>query len=160
MAKTGTSVAMAAALLAATTSALAGSAPAAHAITRIVVEHDCFGCATGWSLVLDRDGTATHTVTGNPRHGTEDKVSTGSIGAREFDRLAALLVSRGFFALENEYGDPATADGPWTSVAALRDGVEKKVVSRGEAGPPPLRAITKELTAIKVRLRLPPSPAP
>lgn len=147
--------------LVAATSPRSPSPPAArHGITQIVVEHDCFGCATGWTLVLRSDGTATHTVTGHARHGTMDQVSTASIGAREFERLAALLVSRGFFAMKDEYGDPQTADGPWTSIAAVRGGREKKVVARGQAGPAPLRAIETEIEAVKARLSLSPSPAP
>jgi hypothetical protein len=116
------------------------------------VEHDCFGCATGWTLVLRSDGTATHTVTGNPRHGTVDQVSTGAIGGREFDRLAALLVARGFFTMRDEYADAQTADGAWTSIAALRGGREKKVFDRGQAGPAALRAIETEIEAVKGHL--------
>jgi hypothetical protein len=141
--------------------AAAPSPPAApskapHGISQIVVEHDCFGCATGWSLVLRSDGSATHTVTGNPRHGTIDQVKDGSIGTREFDRLAALLVSRGFFTMKDEYSDPRTADGPWTSIAAVRAGGEKKVFDRGDAGPASLRAIETEIEAVKTRLTLAP----
>jgi len=132
-----------------TTSSPAG---ARHGLTQIVAEHDCFGCATGWTLVLRSDGTATHTLTGNARHGTVDQVKTASLGVREFDRLAALLVARGFFAMKDEYADPQTADGPWTSIAAVRAGREKKVFDRGEAGPAPLRAIETEIEAVRSRL--------
>ena len=127
------------------------AASAAHGITQIVAEHYCFGCSTGWTLVLRRDGTATDTITGNPRHGTVDLVKTGSIGAREFDRIAALLVARGFFTMKEEYADPQTADGPWTSVAAVRAGREKKVFDRGQAGPAALRAIEAEIEAVRSR---------
>ena len=123
-----------------------------HGITQIVVEHDCFGCATGWSLVLRSDGTATYTVTGSLRHGTVDKVREGSLKVPEFDRLAGLLVARGFFTMKDEYADPQTADGPWTSIAAVRDGREKKVFGRGEAAPEPLRAIETEIEAVKAHL--------
>ena len=145
----------------AATSPRSPSPPTArHGITQIVVEHDCFGCATGWTLVLRSDGTATHTVTGNARHGTVDQASTASIGAREFERLAALLVSRGFFAMKDEYANAQTADGSWTSIAAVRGGREKKVFDRGQAGPVPLRAIETEIEAVRSRLAVPPSPAP
>jgi hypothetical protein len=133
------------------------AAPPVHAISEIKLEHNCFGCPTGSILVLQRSGTATYTVTGSARHGTVDRASTGPLRREDFDALAQLLVSRGFFALEDKYDDPQARDGAWTTVSAVRGGQEKKVFHRVQAGPARLRAIEQAIEAVKARLVLAPS---
>ena len=128
------------------------------AVNEITHERNCFGCPTGSILVLKRDGTATYTVTGNARQGTADRTSTGRIGREEFDSLARLLVARGFFAMQDEYADPQLRDGEWSSVTAVRGGVEKKVFERNHAGPASLQAIEKAIDAVRSRVVLTPVP--
>jgi hypothetical protein len=138
----------------------APSAPALPGITEIVLEKDCFGCPTGTLLVLRREGTATLTLTGKARQGTVDRVSTGSIPRKDFEKLADLLVSKGFFALDDEYSDPRTADGEWTRIRAVRDGQAKSVTKRTHPGPPGLQAIEQALQAVRAGLTFAPSPPP
>jgi hypothetical protein len=138
----------------------APSAPPDGEITEIRFENDCFGCPTGTLLVLRREGTATLTETGKARHGTVDRVSTGSIPRKDFNRLAALLVAKGFFALEDDYPDAQKADGAWTTISARRDGQTKRVTGRTQAGPPALQAIAQALQAVRTGLTLTPSPSP
>jgi hypothetical protein len=136
------------------------SAPPRQGITEIALEKDCFGCPTGTLLVLRRAGTATLTLTGKARHGTVDRVSTGSILSKDFEKLADLLVSKGFFTLPDEDSDPGTADGEWTTIRAVRDGRTKRVTQRTQPGPPGLQAIEQALQAVRAGLTLAPSPAP
>lgn len=136
------------------------SAPPRPGITEIALEQDCFGCATGSVLVLRRAGTATLTLAGKARHATVDRVSTGSILTKDFEKLADLLVSKGFFTLQDEYSDPGTADGEWTTIRAVRDGKTKRVTQRTQGGPPGLQAIAQALQAVRAGLTLSPSPAP
>jgi hypothetical protein len=138
----------------------APSASALPGITEIALENDCFGCPTGTLLVLRREGTATLSLTGKARHGTVDRVSTGSIPRKDFEKLADLLVSKGFFALDDEYSDPRTADGEWTRIRAVRDGQTKSVTKRTHPGPPGLQAIEQALQAVRAGLTFAPSPAP
>jgi len=147
----------------ATARALDSASPAAvpaHAITEIALERNCFGCPNGSLLVLQRNGTATSTVIGSARLGTVNRVSTGRVRREDFDALAQLLVSRGFFALEDEYADPRLRDGEWTSIRAVRDGREKKVFDRAHAGPARLQAIEAAIDAVKAGLGLTPSSVP
>jgi hypothetical protein len=137
---------------------LASAAPGRHPVTRITIEHGCFGCATGSELVLRDDGTATETIVGNARHGTTDRVSTGAVARKDLDRLSALLEDKRFFALDDEYADPDTADGAWTTITVVRGSEEKKVTRRGVPGPPALQAIESALRSLRERLVLSPIP--
>jgi hypothetical protein len=136
------------------------SAPPRQGITEIALEKDCFGCPRGTLLVLRREGTATLTLTGKARHGTVDRVSTASIPRKDFAKLADLLVSKGFFTLDDEYSDPRTADGEWTTIRAVRDGRTKRVTKRTHPGPTALQAIEEALQAVRAGLTFTPSPAP
>lgn len=118
------------------------------AITEISLERNCFGCPTGSLIVLRRDGTATYTVTGDERHGTTNQVTQGKVTQKEFDRLAKMLVADGFFGLVEEYGDPEQRDGKWTAISVVRDGEQKKVTSREDAGPKCLQEIIKAVDEI------------
>lgn len=126
--------------------------PSAPSITEITLERDCFGCPTGSILVLRRSGAATYTITGKARHGTVDRAAKGVVRGKDFDGLARLMVSQGFFGLKEQYGDPERRDGEWTSIGATRDGQEKKVLDRGHAGPPSLAAIEKAIDALRARI--------
>lgn len=131
------------------TSCASMTAPRQDSVTEITLERDCFGCETGTIMTFRLDGTATLTNTGKERFRTSDRSFTGSVARVDFDRLAALLISRGFFDLRDEYRDPNLADGDWITTSAVRDGRTKKVLDRNEAGPPGLRAIEEAIEGVR-----------
>ncbi len=135
--------------LAACAAAAPGAGAAAHGVTEIVLERDCFGCPTGTRIELRHDGTAVFTEVGNARRGTQDKVRQGRITARDFDALAGLLASRGFYAMAPEYQDPGVADGPWMTLRVVRGGQAKEVFARDEATPPDLRAVETAIDQLR-----------
>jgi hypothetical protein len=122
-------------------------------ITEISVERDCFGCATGSVLVLRRDGTATLTITGKARMGTENSVSTGSVRREDFDELARLALTQGFFDLNDSYEDPQMQDGAWSTTRVVRGTQDKRVFRRDDAGPPALRRLEDAIERVKARTR-------
>lgn len=122
-------------------------------ITEISLERDCAGCPTGSTLVLRRDGTALYTVTGKARLGTEDKVARGKVAAEDFDRLAQLAVSQGFFALEDQYEDGQNQDGGWITTGVTRGGQDKRVFRRDVAGPAALLAVETAIEALRARIQ-------
>jgi hypothetical protein len=125
-------------------------------ITAISVERGCFGCATGSILVVRRDGTATYTITGNARQGTEDKSSTGRVRVEEFEKLARFLVAQGFFEMKEQYDDPKIRDGAWTTTSVLRGAQDTRVFRRDSAGPAALIAVEKAIDALKARIEFVP----
>lgn len=122
-------------------------------ISQISIERDCFGCANGSRLVLHLSGSAVLTMTGNARHGTEDKVSMARLPAAEFESLAALLTAQGFFDLVDTYENPEIQDGAWTAVSVQRGTQVKRVFWRNDAGPASLRTIASALAALQARSR-------
>jgi hypothetical protein len=128
-----------------------GGSSVVSAITQITLERDCFGCATGTVIGFRRDGSATLTVTGKARHGTQDSTSRGVISEADFDALARLAVSNGFFDLNETYEDAQTQDGAWTTTSVVRGGQDKRVFSRGDAGPSALRVLETAIEALKAR---------
>lgn len=135
---------------------LAQAVPAAAAdgmaISTITLERDCFGCAAGSLLVLQRDGSARLTVTGKARHGTEDRISTGRLQPGEFDQLARLAETQGFFGLNDSYDQPELQDGAWSTLGITRAGTVKQVFRRGEAGPAVLQALATAVEALQARI--------
>ena len=136
---------------AALANAAASAAGAATEVTEITLERNCFGCSSGSRLVLRDDGSATYTVSGNARMGTNDAVTRGSVGRDAFDRLARLALAGGFFQMADNYGDEQTADGAWSSVRIVRGAVHKQVFRRGDAGPSALVDFEAALDALKAR---------
>ena len=126
--------------------------PTATAITEIRQERDCSGCEAGTTLTLRRDGRATLLHTGKARFGTTDRTSSGTVSAADFERLAALLVARGFFDMQDEYRDPTLADGAWVVTAAVAEGRAKSVRDANEAGPRALRDIEDAIEAVRVAI--------
>jgi len=124
----------------------------ARTITTISLERDCNGCPSGSLLVLRRDGTAHHTQTGKPRLGTEDKRSRGTVSPKDFEALARIVVAQGFFALEEQYADPQTQDGSWSTIGVARGASDKQVFSRDAAGPPALKTIEAAIEALRARI--------
>jgi hypothetical protein len=131
--------------------------PRDESVTEITQERDCFGCATGTTVTLRRDGTAALRNTGKSRFGTSDRSFTGTVTRADFDRLASLAVARGFFELGEEYRDPAVADGAWVINTFVRDGRAKKVLDGNSAGPADLRAVEDAIEAVRARLTWAPS---
>lgn len=123
------------------------SSPTADSIAEIRQERDCSGCDSGTAVTLRRDGTATMVRTGKARFGTTDRTSTGAVSAAEFQRLAALLVAKGFFALQDEYRDPTLADGSWVTTTASGEQA-KTVVNSNAAGPANLEEIEAAIEAV------------
>lgn len=132
------------------------AATASAGITAIRIERNCFGCASGSVLALYRDGRAAYTTTGNARSGTADKTSAGTIAPDEFERLARLAVSSDFFSLNESYEDTQTRDGAWVTTIIEREGREKQVFRREDAGPPALAALEAAIDATKARIRFNP----
>ncbi len=133
-----------------------GAAGPDSMVSEITLQRDCFGCATGSMLVLRRDGTATHTVTGKARHGTVDKTATGTVLAKDFDTLARLAVARGFLQLDDQYEDPQVQDGAWTTTSLTQGGNTKQVFSRDGAAPAALKAVEAAIEGLKARIRFAP----
>jgi hypothetical protein len=128
------------------------TAPRSDSITEIVLERDCSGCETAVAMTLRRDGAATLEKTGKARFRTSDQSFTARVTRADFDRLAALLVSRGFFEMRDEYRDPSLADGAWITTSAVRDGNAKKVLDSNEAGPPALKAIEEAIEGVRASI--------
>jgi hypothetical protein len=126
--------------------------PRPDSITAITQERDCFGCPATTTVSLYRDGSATLRQTGKARFGTSDQSFTGTVTRADFDRLAALVVSRGFFELREEYRDPTLADGAWVVTTVLQSGRPKKVLDSNAAGPADLRAVEDAVEAVRARL--------
>ncbi|MDP3225327.1 MAG: hypothetical protein Q8M96_19505 [Rubrivivax sp.] len=136
--------------------AAAQTANAGRDITHIVLERDCFGCATGSVLELQRDGTAQLTVTGKARHRTQDRVSRGVVTSADFDAIARLAVAQGFFAWQDEYADATLQDGAWTTLRITRADQAKQVFSREGAGPQGLKDLQAAVLALQARIRFQP----
>jgi hypothetical protein len=126
------------------------------AISEITLERDCFGCATGSMLVLRRDGTARHTITGKARHGTADKSERGAVAAKDFDVLARLAMAKGFFELNDLYENPQLQDGSWSTTSVTRGGNTKRVFSRDGAAPAALEAVETAIENLKARITFAP----
>lgn len=125
-----------------------------NVITEISLERDCFGCASGWLLVLRRDGTAQRTLRGKARHRTQDQVSTGTLRLSDFEALAALVEAQRFFALADEYRDPEIQDGPWSQLRVVRGTQDKRVFRQDGAEHAGLVQIEAAIDALAARLGL------
>lgn len=128
--------------------------PSMNLITEISLERDCFGCASGWVLVLRRDGTAQRTLRGNSRRGTVDQVSTGTLRLSDFQALADVVEARRFFALADEFRDPEIQDGPWTQLRVVRGAQAKQVFRQDGIEHAGLMQIEARIDAVAVRLGL------
>lgn len=126
--------------------------PGVEAIADITLERDCFGCATGSVLVLRRDGTASWTRTGKIRHGTQDRLHMGTIRREDFEALAGIALSRGFFALDDTYEDRQVRDGAWSRTSITLGNELKQVWRSNGAGPAVLREIEAAIEAVQVRI--------
>ena len=121
-------------------------------ITLIALESNCFGCATSSLLELRSDGTATFTVTGNARLGAASTSTKATLRRQDFDALALVAVSRGFFELSDTYADAQLQDGAWTITRMVRGGQDKSVFTRDEAGPANLKAVQAAIQALQSKL--------
>ena len=126
--------------------------PTMNNISEISMERDCFGCATGSVLVLRSDGTATLTITGKARHGTSDSASRGTLRREDFDALARLAQSKGFFEMQDSYEDPEVQDGAWVTTRVLRGTQDKRVTRREAAGPAGLKQLEAAIAALQARI--------
>jgi len=130
--------------------------PEAMRITEITLERDCPGCPAGSVLTLRSDGAATYTVTGKSRFASDTKVSKGNVRADDFEKLARLIVERGFFGLDDQYDNPAVLDGAWTMTRVTRDGQDKRVFRRDDLGPKALTDVERAIDAVKEKIEFTP----
>jgi hypothetical protein len=114
----------------------------------ITLERQCFGCEGPYTATLRSDGSATRVFHGNTRMGIAPRTLKGSVGRADFDRLATLLVTAGFFDLADSYRDPQIQDGQWVTTSAVRAGDRKSVLDSNRAGPPALDQIEKAIEAV------------
>ena len=128
------------------------AAPTAEAIAEIRQERECSGCDTGSAVTLKKDGTATFVRTGKSRFGTTDQAFTGTVAAADFQRLAALIVAKGFFEMQDEYRDPNLADGGFVTTTAQAEARTKTVVDSNGAGPAALREIEDAIEAVRASI--------
>lgn len=108
-------------------------------------------------LVLQRDGKATHTITGSARAGTGEQRFEGAVNPQAFAALAGVLVDKGFFALQDSYADPSLQDGSWATVQVEWGVQSKQVFNRNDAGPPNLLAVQQAIDAVQAQIRFLPA---
>lgn len=131
--------------------ALASATPDdAKAVTEISLERTpCFGTCPVDKAVLRSDGTATYT-------GTRFVERMGTYEAKfpehDFERLARLLESRGFFEMNGRYDKPIT-DHPSVITRATRGGKEKEVVDYADAGPVELWGIERAIRGVVAEVK-------
>ncbi len=133
-------------------------APAVADITEIALERGCFGCASGSLLVLHRNGTVAHTVTGNARHGTADVRSRATIAAADFDALAKQAITRGFYDWRDSYQNPQLADGDWTVLRLQQGDQVRQVFERNEAGPVGMSDLVRAIESWQAQTAFEPTP--
>jgi hypothetical protein len=143
------------ALCSAPAPAASGTSP--DAISSITLERNCYGCGGASVLVLQRDGHASYTVTGNARLGTSDQTATGTVSARDFEKLARLALQKGFFELAESYADPELQDGAWVSLRIVRGNQDKQVFNRNGAGPVALQTLERGVDDLKTRIKFAPA---
>lgn len=127
-------------------------APTMSGISEISIERDCFGCASGSLLVLRSDGTATLTLVGKARHGTSDSTSRGTLRREDFDALARLAQSKGFFEMQDSYEDPQAQDGAWVTLRVVGSNRDKRVTRRDAAGPEALKQLEAAIATLQARV--------
>jgi hypothetical protein len=130
--------------------------PAASDITEILVERDCFGCASGSLLVLRRDGTATLSVVGKARHATQDSSASGKLRREDFDALVNLAAGKGFFQMPEAYEAADVQDGAWVITRVRGATRDKLVVHRNGAGPAGLKQFEAAIAAAQARIQFVP----
>lgn len=125
--------------------------PSPAAITEIALDWRCFCRPDGfrYEISLRHDGSATcrGSCPGEGR-GT----FKGSVDRAEYERLAALLVSEGFFQLQDKYQDPLLQDGDWLATGAVRDGRRKVVWNLHGMAPPNLQRIQQAIDSLRSRI--------
>lgn len=126
--------------------------PAMDDITEISIERDCTGCSSGTVLVLRRDGKATLNVVGKARLGTQDSSSSGSVSRADFDALAKLVASKGFFQMKDSYEAADVQDGAWVTTRVRSGTRDKQVIHRNAAGPDGLKQMEAAAAALQARI--------
>jgi hypothetical protein len=99
-------------------------------ITEITLERTaCFGYCPIYKVTLRRDGTISY-------NGKEYVDLKGAYEGKVygFDRLAQLILSRGYFNLKDNYTIDAT-DLPSTITSVVREGKRKTITNYGDSGP-------------------------
>jgi hypothetical protein len=114
-------------------------------ITEIRLERtECLGKCPIDEVVLRADGTATYVGTRFvDRLGRHE----GKVARADFEKLASMMESKGFFALKDQY-DNTKCDQASLITTATRDGEAKRVRDYAKAGPEELKAIEKEILKV------------
>lgn len=99
-------------------------------ITEVTLERTaCFGFCPMYKVTLRRDGTISYN---GKRYVQLEGAYEGTVYG--FDRLAQLILSRGYFKLKDNYAIGAT-DLPSTITSVVRNGKRKTITNYGDAGP-------------------------
>ncbi len=125
--------------------------PSPAPITEITLDWRCFCRPDGYryELRLGRDELAT--CRGNcpsDRRGS----FTGKLDPADYESLARLLESKGFFEFKEEYGDRSLQDGDWLATGAVREGRRKLVWNQPGSEPPNLQAIQRAIDSLRARI--------
>lgn len=112
-------------------------------ITEVTLERTvCFGTCPSYKVTLRRDGTISYD--GKRFVQLEGKYEGTFYG---FDRLAQLILSRGYFNFKDEYTVNMT-DLPSTITSVVRNGKRKTITNYGDAGPVELWGIEMAIDGI------------
>jgi len=120
----------------------------AETITSVSLERRCFGCEDTFKVTVNRDGTATRTIFGYERFGTDDRHATAEVSHKAFEALAQTVVSAGFFGLDDEYRDPQITDGAFLITTVTTATGSKVVVNSNRAGPDELQRLQAAIRAL------------
>lgn len=99
-------------------------------ITEVTLERSvCFGYCPVYKVTLRRDGTISYNgIEYVPLKGAYEGTVYG------FERLAQLIIARGYFNLKDNYTINAT-DLPTTVTSVVRNGKRKTIKNYGDSGP-------------------------
>ncbi len=123
-----------------------------------MLEQGCFGCASTAALALQSDGRATLATTGNARQGTPDRSQAGSVAPADFQTLARLAQSQGFFDMPEQIDNPQQRDGAWRVVRVTRNGHDKQVFWREGVAAPKLASLISAIEGVRERIAFTPGP--
>lgn len=122
----------------------------ADPITEISLERTaCYGTCPIDKVTLHADGTATYQ---GERFVEQLGQYKGTFARHDFERLAQLLETQQFFALQDRYANLAT-DLPSVVTSAIRGGKNKTVTNYGDAGPFALWTIQAVMRGVAAEIK-------
>lgn len=121
----------------------------AEQITEVTLERTaCFGTCPSYKVTLRRDGTISYD--GRRFVELQGRYEGTFYG---FDRLAQLIVARGYFNFKDNYDINAT-DLPSAITSVVRGGKRKTITNYGDAGPVELWGIETAIDGILKNAKL------